>query len=107
MLNVDMVVLQRLLAKTNRFMVGGRDRLRHDALLLLHIDRAMAREGIDTMTENELNDVSRDCLIGDIGHTGLMFLNWYPFSLVLLKRLFIQYTFLTGTGPNHPCITEL
>ena len=70
MLYVDMVVLQRLLAKTNRFMVGGRDRLRHDALLLLHIDRAMAREGIDTMTENELNDVSRDCVIGDIGHTG-------------------------------------
>ena len=52
--------VQRHLAKLMRMSVR-RKRLRHDAMLLHYTDMAMMREGVETMTDFELERVSLNC----------------------------------------------
>lgn len=52
--------VQRHLAKLMRMSVR-RKRLRHDAMLLHYTDMAMMREGVESMTDFELERVSLNC----------------------------------------------
>lgn len=54
------VFVQRHLAKLMRMSVR-RKRLRHDAMLLHYTDMAMMREGVESMTDFELERVSLNC----------------------------------------------